>query len=362
MANSPPFESFAIAPGDPLADAHADVSAWVDEAVGSLGERQYYDDTLDLKDVASGKKLLGAKPNESRRHVLAAIEQVRHWDGLCEQIRAGAANEVQRANAVHLPGWGRVDVRREHALAAITALTKRSLPFEKHELIALLDWSAGRQISSYYLGPLGNISAQVQRYASQTSVDHELSDAIKRFAERLSSSTNSEAKRLASTVQQLCAGGPAVAAAEDAPGAGCASAQAGERRQSARPRTAQEPPGHPCGGGAVGVRDRAGRLSATGRFAALERTRTGDRAARGSRRNHEQAEARRYRGRPSDPRAATGGHRPRDAGGGGTACSYACLASSQRRRNAGLVRVPRGWGHCHGFTRRSVRARPRWAH
>ena len=76
MAKSPKLEPFVFAPDDPLALEHAAVSEWIEEAVASLDEHQYYQD-VDLKSLPSGKRLLDAKPEQARRYVLAQARERR---------------------------------------------------------------------------------------------------------------------------------------------------------------------------------------------------------------------------------------------------------------------------------------------
>ena len=92
MAESPELERFEIAPDDPLADEHAAVSAWVEEAFGSLSEHNPFVD-VELKTFPSGRRLLDGKPEQSRRYLLAAVEQVRHWE---RQARHGSASSRGR--------------------------------------------------------------------------------------------------------------------------------------------------------------------------------------------------------------------------------------------------------------------------
>jgi hypothetical protein len=199
----PEPEAFQIAPDDPLAEEHAAVSSWVEEAFGSLSKFNPYQD-VDLKSFPSGQRLLGAKPDPARRYVLAAVEQVRHWDRLADRIRAQAKSEIERINAHFLPGWGPVEGRRRQAAGVIVALMRRALPLEKPDLIAILSWCQGAERLTSQFAPIGHITRALERHASTTPVDPELREAMRRFASLLRASRDKDIQRLGTTVEQLC--------------------------------------------------------------------------------------------------------------------------------------------------------------
>lgn len=97
MAASLEFEELTFSPDGPFAAEHADLAAWVEDAVASRGESQYYVE-VDHKTVASGKNLLDADPEHARRYVMAAVAQVRHWDKIAEQIQATDTERVLNGN------------------------------------------------------------------------------------------------------------------------------------------------------------------------------------------------------------------------------------------------------------------------
>ena len=123
VARSRKPEPLVVSPDDPLAQEHAAVAAWVENAFATLGEHNYYQD-LDLKAIPSGEMLLAGSADQSRRYVIAAVAQVQHWDRLTEQVRGQADNELERINAHHLPGWTHVWGRRRRAEAVIGALMR----------------------------------------------------------------------------------------------------------------------------------------------------------------------------------------------------------------------------------------------
>ena len=149
MAQSLEPEGYTAPRGDPLAAEHATVAAWIEDAVASLGER--CNQEVDLKTLPSGKKLLDAKPEQARRYVHAAVAQVRHWDEKAEQIRT--QDDPRR------PGWDQVWGRRRNAEVALGALMRRNLPFEKPDLLFILQWCNGGEILSRYFGPIGSITS-----------------------------------------------------------------------------------------------------------------------------------------------------------------------------------------------------------
>jgi hypothetical protein len=204
VAELPEVTAFTFLPDDPLATEHAAVMTWVNDGVGARPERAYFND-VDLKAHPSGQMLLDGKPDQSRRFLLAAVVQVQHWDRQLDQIRATAANEMQRINAHHLPGWAAVWVRRRHAEAVVSALMRRSLPLQNDDLIAILRWcnNAPRLTSSF--APIGPITRALERYAAKSPIDADLREALKGFAARLRLANDNDATKLGTTVEQLFA-------------------------------------------------------------------------------------------------------------------------------------------------------------
>jgi hypothetical protein len=199
------FHEFTISPDDPLAGEHAAVAAWVQDALATLREHEYYQE-VDLRTLPSGKKLLEGGPEQSRRYVLAAVVQLRYWDERADEIRSRADNEIERMNPHRLLNWDLVWGRRRQAQAVVGQLTRRALPFQKGDLATVLRWCNERSELSTTLFPLGSISRACQRYASEVPLDADLRDELKRFARLLRSSNDKEAKRLGTTIEQLCIG------------------------------------------------------------------------------------------------------------------------------------------------------------
>ena len=160
---------------------HAAVSAWVEEAFGSLSRHNPYVD-VELKTFPSGQRLLDGKPEQSRRYLLAAVEQVWHWDRQTDRI---------------LPGWGPVEGRGRLAAGVVAALMRRALPLEKPDLIAILRWCQEAHPDTVYLAPIGPITKALERYAATTPIDPDLRRAIADFASQLRASSSRNANRLA---------------------------------------------------------------------------------------------------------------------------------------------------------------------
>ena len=161
MAKLTAIKPFTVAQEDPLADEHGAVSAWVEDAIGVRSEHDYYQE-VDLKSLPSGQKVLDSKPDQSRRYLLAAVAQVRHWDRMADEVRSQATGDMQRINAHHLPGWAPVWGRRRQAAAVVNALMRRSLPFQALDLIALLEWCNGADSVLPSIDPIGPVTRAPQ--------------------------------------------------------------------------------------------------------------------------------------------------------------------------------------------------------
>jgi hypothetical protein len=187
VVNQPKFEAFTFSPDDPMADEHAAVSAWVEEAFASLGEQAIYRDG-DLKALPSGKALLDGKPERSRRYVRAAVAQACHWERLGE--KPGTGNPI----------WG----RRRQVVLAIGALLRRNLPFQQDDLIALVQWCGRDEHPSTFRVPLGSVVRALQRHTAESPIDPGLREVLRSFAAKLRSTHEKEARRLGTVLEQLC--------------------------------------------------------------------------------------------------------------------------------------------------------------
>jgi hypothetical protein len=207
------FEGFEIPSGDPLKLEHEALLKWVNDALTVLSpqERSYKD--VDLKIHASGRVLLESDPQQGRRYVMAAFQQVRFLDEKMEEIRSQAKTEMERVNAHMLPGWDAVWGPRRQTMAVIMALMRRALPFERDDLLAILQWGAGTDRINTYLAPIGAIARALERFHKEHGLDDELKEAGRKFAVQLRSGYDKDAKRIATSIEQLCSDGAAMAEA-----------------------------------------------------------------------------------------------------------------------------------------------------
>ncbi|QDV73848.1 DUF4132 domain-containing protein [Botrimarina mediterranea] len=202
MSKTPRIEPFVADAGDDLADEQALIAAFI-EQVNATRQRYYQD--LDLKSIAAGRSLLGASPEAARKFVLAAVQQVRHWDRMAERVRSQGENELARINAHHLPGWEEVWGKRIAAATVVKTLTRRKLPFERADLLLALQWCAeSNQLNSRWY-PIGNIVRALQRFAEETELDAEFISALQGFASQLRGVYDKDTKRYATVVEQMAA-------------------------------------------------------------------------------------------------------------------------------------------------------------
>ena len=83
---------------DPLAAEHAVVAQLVKE---SAKENPFQYNELDLDFSEAGRKIRDADPAASARFVLALVAHAAHFDALGKEVRAMAANEMERINWHH---------------------------------------------------------------------------------------------------------------------------------------------------------------------------------------------------------------------------------------------------------------------
>src|SRR4051794_6058079 len=70
---------FNISPDDPLAEAHAAVARWVEEATAKQAELRKYQE-FDLKTLGSFQALLDCTPEVGVKYVHAAVLQTLYWE------------------------------------------------------------------------------------------------------------------------------------------------------------------------------------------------------------------------------------------------------------------------------------------
>src|SRR5262249_23284164 len=147
-------------------------SAWVEEALASQSPGLYYRD-VELKDFPNGRKLLDGDLEQSRRYAIAAVAQADHLDRRIEEIGGGGAGPG-------LPGG-----RRREAGGALPAMLRRNLPFERADLLAIMEWGGGGGQISSFTTPIGAILRAFQRYAAGTPIDRDLRETMTSFAAKL---------------------------------------------------------------------------------------------------------------------------------------------------------------------------------
>lgn len=195
---------FEFAPGDALSGEHAVILRWVTDAMASLGPHERYRQ-LELKSLPSGQAILDAESERARRLVMAAVAQVCHWDKEVARVRSQGTNEHERVNAHFLPGWNEVWGRRRQTETVIATLTRRSLPFDQDDLTGMVEWCNAADRLSTIHAPLGNITRALRRFAANNAIRPPLNASLRRFAERLRESYEKDAKRFATSIEQLIA-------------------------------------------------------------------------------------------------------------------------------------------------------------
>ncbi len=213
MTRSTDITPFPISPGDPLAKEQAAVAAWVEAAFALVAGGEFYR-SVDLKTLPSGQTLLDGKPDQSRRFVMAAVAQLRHWDEQAAQFRHHQTDPLGASTPQFLPGWAPIWGRRRQAGAVLSTLMRRSLPFQPSDLVAIVTWCNSTEPFSSYIVPVGVITRALERHGAGGPVDEELRTALQAFAARLRASDEKDVRKLATAVEQLAgAAVPARAAA-----------------------------------------------------------------------------------------------------------------------------------------------------
>jgi hypothetical protein len=205
------IEPFEPPDGSTLSAEHEEVARYVEEAVRQAGDR-YYDD-IDLRTLGRGRKLLDADPAQASRYVLAALEQVLHWDRQADRVRDEASRGPGRIEAHDLPEWREAWSRCRQANAVLAALMRRKLPLEESDLVALLGYANGAVL--LHQVPAGAIVKAAGRHVAEKGGSEPLRGTLAAFAGRLRRSHEKGLQRLATTVEGFLAPAPAAAEAVD---------------------------------------------------------------------------------------------------------------------------------------------------
>jgi hypothetical protein len=207
MAKTPRLQPFVVPEDSPLAAEHAAVARWVEESTDRVGGNYWHD--LDLKTIPSGEALLAGKPEQSKRYVLAAVAQARHWEAVREWLASDAGEDPTQTSARDQEEGRRVWSLRRQAVAVVSALTRRTLPFDQLDLLAIVQWCCEtEQISSYHF-PIGSIVRSVTRSVGTIPIEPDLRTALLSFSSRLRASNEKDVRRYGTDIEQLCGGGQA---------------------------------------------------------------------------------------------------------------------------------------------------------
>ncbi len=195
---------YTVAHGDPLAPEHAAVAEWLAEVIPSLGRYVYWGD-VPLESLPAGKRLLEADARRAARIVRAAVEQARDFDKRMPRMpRSKTGESPDGYSEGHV-----MEITRLHAAAVVRRLMRRTLPFEREDLMAMLQWCRGARRIAAAFAPLPSIVAALKRHAEKHPADPELSRAMAFFARQLRDANESPIVKLAGTVERLCGGPPA---------------------------------------------------------------------------------------------------------------------------------------------------------
>ncbi len=206
-------EPFPLDPSDPLADAHAVVSEWVEKSSRDTRNHEVWQD-VPFPEHDSGKVIQAAKGDEAARLVHAAALQVAHWDRAARQVIAGATTDNLRMNPQHLPGWNRVWARRRRATQVITALMRRKLPLTDEALVAIVEWCNAAPELNPYFAPFGAIVKVLTLRFQSTPPSEEWVARLRLLAGKLRATNIVDCQRQATALEQLSVA-PAAAVAEE---------------------------------------------------------------------------------------------------------------------------------------------------
>jgi hypothetical protein len=187
--------------GDPLAEQHRLLAEWTDAPVSREKQELYWE--VNLKDHESGQRLLNAKPPEARSLVVAAVAQARYWGRAAQEIVSEADSSTDRVNPYLLSGWPPIRNRLLRVRAVIHALMRRSLPFERDDLLKILSWCYEECSRFHFDAPLGAICRAVERYLAKNELDEELAVAIEQLATALQSHSSAPHRRHGAKLLQL---------------------------------------------------------------------------------------------------------------------------------------------------------------
>ncbi|MEZ5942014.1 MAG: DUF4132 domain-containing protein [Planctomycetaceae bacterium] len=192
----PIYKPFSFAKGDPLAEEHVAVGAWVEEACTRWPN--YWN--FQLKSIESGQVLLSANGPEALRYVLTAIVQSKHWDQLVDRHRQRQGD----GPLIQTPEWRSVWHRSIAVTEVIKTLMRRKLPFTEDSLLELLGWCNQVKWIIARFHPVTAIVKALERHIAEAPPSKELNAAMLQYANKLRGSHEKKVARMATQVEQLC--------------------------------------------------------------------------------------------------------------------------------------------------------------
>lgn len=201
MAKQTNFEPFVIDPQDPLAQEHQALQAWEKSASEKLGETRSWI-KLNPKETPEGELLLKGDAEQSRRYVMAALAQIRHWDQLVSKIQRLVVEAGDRAGAALKRDLKRAQASQNSTHDVLNVLLRRKLPYTADDLLDLLKWlvNEGEEKYQYNRSPLGQISNSLERLASE---DPEFLASLKPYVSELKICWTKGADKLARLIERL---------------------------------------------------------------------------------------------------------------------------------------------------------------
>ncbi len=190
---------------DPLAAEHAVVAQLIKD---SVKDSPFHYNELDLDFSEAGKKIRDADPTTSARFVLALVALAAHFDALGKEVRAMAANEMERINWHHsCPEWEAIWPARQVSAQALRRIMRKKLPLGPEHLIKLAGWIADAEWHSDYHYPLKAFAKAVESYGAVPNDETELRTALSRVARTFRNSQSKDLPKVAHKIEALLGAG-----------------------------------------------------------------------------------------------------------------------------------------------------------
>jgi hypothetical protein len=215
---------FTSSPSDPLAAEHEAVIRWASDASKARQEFLWpYWKDVDLKTLNSGRVFLGAKPEQARRHILAALAQTQFLSDRMAEVLATTKSDLDRANMHGNRAWAKLGAVRRPIISLLSALLRRAIPFECDDLVLLVKvcmsaveysltaegkWSQSVWHLQFCVAghvPGGLVVKTLQRYAAVAGMDEELKELAAGLAKKLRGTWDEKEKRWGAELEQLIA-------------------------------------------------------------------------------------------------------------------------------------------------------------